>query len=218
MYLYYHEVSAAASAAITTLGQIGIAGCFVGGMTCMLYGNDRIPEDLDILCLGCPWDEEELKRRVVAANPSFYLVPSKTPGATYKVLWYHITMYPRRKCKVDLLLPGVMNIPPVPISEIERPEQGKPCAPFMLVFLLKLQAWVQHRDSEKLRFRVKAMCTDAGDLGRLLPIARTKGVRIQRKEEYLPPSFVASAASHVREFMQECPETLREWRELGFSV
>ena len=52
----------------------------------------------------------------------------------------------------------------------------------------------------------------------MLQIARAKGVRIQRKEEYLPPSFVASAAPRVKVFVQECPETLHEWRELGFSV
>jgi len=215
MPLFYHEVSAAADVAITTLERIGIKACFVGGMACKLYGNDRTPEDLDILCLGCPWNEEELKRRVVAANPSFYLIPSRTPGATFKVLWYR-TMYSRR-CKVDLLLPGVMNIPSVPIANISSPEQGKPCAPFMLVFLLKLQAWEQHRDSEELRFRVKAN-TDALDLRRMLPIARTKGLRIQRKQAYLPPLFVASATPRVKRFVQERPETLHEWRELGFDV
>ena len=42
MYLY-PEVSDVASVAIVTLNQIGITACFVGGMACKLYGNDRIP-------------------------------------------------------------------------------------------------------------------------------------------------------------------------------
>jgi len=216
MFLFYSDVSAVASVAITTLEQIGITACFVGGMACKLYGNDRTPEDLDILCLGCPWDQEELKRRVVAANPSFYLVPSKTPGATYKVLWYWYHKYAGR-CKVDLLFPGIMNIPSVPIANIDYPEQGRPCAPFMLVFLLKLQAWAQHRDSEEIRFRMKSS-TDALDLRTMLPIARTKGLNIRRKEAYLPPSFVAPAASRAERFVREWPETRHEWRALGFLM
>jgi hypothetical protein len=44
MFLLYSDVSAAASVAIATLNQIGVTGCFVGGMACKLYGNDRTPE------------------------------------------------------------------------------------------------------------------------------------------------------------------------------
>ena len=119
--------------------------------------------------------------------------------------------------KVDLLLPGIMDIPCVPIRDIQYLDQGKPCAPFTLVFLLKLQAWVQHRDSEELRFRLKAN-TDALDLRTMLPIARAKGVRISREEAYLPPSFLAPVASRVKRFVQEWPETLQGWRALGFRV
>jgi hypothetical protein len=110
-----------------------------------------------------------------------------------------------------------MDIPSVPIADIDYPEPGKPCAPFTLVFLLKLQAWIQHRDSKELRFKVKSS-TDAWDLRRMLPIARAKGIRIQRKEVYLPPVFMASAPLRVKRFVQEWPETLHQWRALGFSV
>lgn len=172
-------------------------------------------KDLDILCLGCPWGEEELKRQVVAANPSFFLVPGKTPGATYKVLWYR--NYPAGRCKVDLLLPGVMNIPSFPFLFIDYSEPEQPCAPFTLVFLLKLQAWEQHRDSSELRFRLKSS-TDAADLRRMLPIARVKGVNIRRGEVYLPPPFVVAAGPRAKRFAREWPETLIGWRALGFSV
>lgn len=110
-----------------------------------------------------------------------------------------------------------MDIPSVPIADIDYPEQGKPCAPFMLVFLLKLQAWAQHSDSEEMRFRVKSS-TDASDLRTMLPIARTKGLSIRRREVYLPPSFVASAPPRVKRFVREWPETLHGWRDLGFRV
>ena len=167
------------------------------------------------MCLECRWDQEELKRRVVAANSSFYLVAAKTPGATYKVLWYR--NYNFRRCKVDLLLPGIMNIPSVPIAAIDHSEPGKPCAPFALVFLLKLQAWQQHRDSGEVRFRIKSS-TDARDLKRMLPIAHAKGFSIRRREAYLPPLFVASATPRVERFVRESPETLHWWKAFGFTV
>ena len=172
-------------------------------------------KDLDILCLDSPWDEEELKRTVVRTNPSFYLVPSKTPGATYKVLWYRDQF--ANRCKVDLLFPGTMNIPSISSSVIEHPEPGYPCAPFPLVFLLKLQAWVQHRDSEVLRFRLKAT-TDASDLKRMLPIAISKAFSIRHRVAYLPSPFVAPAPLRVERFVREWPEIVREWSALGFSV
>lgn len=217
MYLSYPEVCEAATMAIATLNRIGITACFVGGMACRLYGNTRTPEDLDILCLACPWDQEELKRRVVASNPSFYRVPGKAPGATYQVLWYQYRSYSSRKCKVDLLFPGIMNIPSIPTSSIDRPESGRPCAPFIVVFLLKLQAWAQHRDSEEMRFRIKSS-KDASDLRTMLPLARARGINVTRTEAYLPSSFVASAAPRVKRFVQEWPETRKEWKVLGFRV
>lgn len=110
-----------------------------------------------------------------------------------------------------------MDIPSVQTTDISYPEQGKPCAPFMLVFLLKLQAWAQHRDSEEVRFRIKAG-TDALDLRTMLPIAHTMGLSIRRVETYLPPLFVATAVLRVRRFVREWPETLDGWRALGFNV
>ena len=109
-----------------------------------------------------------------------------------------------------------MNIPSIPISSIEYPEPGKPCAPFALVFLLKLQAWEQHTDSGEVRFRSKAS-TDALDLMRMLRIARDKGFNFRRLTlEHLPSSFVAAAAPRVERFVRESPATRTEWRALGF--
>ena len=50
--LFYPDVSAAASVTIATLRQIGVTSCFVGGMACKLYGNDRTPE-VCLLRQGC---------------------------------------------------------------------------------------------------------------------------------------------------------------------
>ncbi len=46
-----------------------------------------------MLVLGCSFTQEALKRRVVAANTSFYPIASKDSYATYKVLWYRLRGY-----------------------------------------------------------------------------------------------------------------------------
>ena len=108
--------------------------------------------------------------------------------------------------------------PSTPISATDHPEPGKPCVPFTLVFLLKPQALVQHRDFEELWFRLKAS-TDALDLRMTFFIACGKGVGIRCSEAHLPPPFVASAAPRGR---GSCGNVriscVRAWRALGFSV
>jgi len=44
MSYFYSGAITAASVAIATLTEIGITPCFVGGMACKLYGNDRLPQ------------------------------------------------------------------------------------------------------------------------------------------------------------------------------
>ncbi len=46
-----------------------------------------------MLVLGCSFTQEELKRRVVAANTSCYAIASKDRYATYKVVWYRLRGY-----------------------------------------------------------------------------------------------------------------------------
>jgi hypothetical protein len=91
------------------------------------------------------YTQERLKALLVTANPDFYLVAAKTPGATYRVLWCRLTGY-RRSCKVDILLPGIMNIPRVPRELIKR-VQNLPVMPLAGILLLKLQAWEDHRNA-----------------------------------------------------------------------
>ena len=40
----YSGAMAVASVAIETLTEIGVTACFIGGMACKLYGNDRLPQ------------------------------------------------------------------------------------------------------------------------------------------------------------------------------
>ena len=226
------QVRRVAAAAIATLETIGVKACFVGGMACYLFGNLRQPnvgpsssyhrtnptpietdQDVDILCLDWNLGQEALKSKLVSLNSSFYLVAARNPLASYKVLWYRLADTDSA-VKVDLLFPGILNIPSIPSSAITSQNAHKlPCAPFSLVLLLKLQAWIHHGDALEYRYKAKQPM-DARDIEALLPLAVKQGVR-PRSDGFLPQSFVADAAKHVGRFVRDCPNTRRDWETLG---
>lgn len=237
------DVWSAAEVAIRTLRSVGLTDvCFVGGVACALYGNTRHPnvrslicpfacivsffscelaQDLDILILNAPYDQETIKRMLTVANPAFYTVASKTIGATYRVLWYNPrgwSLTPRfDSIKVDILLPGIMDIPSFSANHINTNNSRQlPAAPFSIVLLLKLQAWSQHRAAFKTYLNIKQY-TDASDLEVLVPLAATNGVRIS--EAVLPSSFVEAAKDRVLEYVRHCPSsrTISQWKTIGFT-
>lgn len=123
---------------------------------------------------------------MVANNSHLYLVPGKAPGATYKVLWYRVypvstglygsRYYSGVTIKIDILLPGVMDIPAFPHEDIIR-ITNFPVAPFKLVLLLKLQAWSQHRSDYRSYMRIKSY-VDHPDLIALFRAAKQKDSKI----------------------------------------
>jgi hypothetical protein len=179
-------------------------------------------QDLDILILNAQYDQETIKRMLTIANPAFYTVASKTIGATYRVLWYHPRGWslspPYDAVKVDILLPGIMDIPSFSATSIDTSNSRRlPAAPFSIVLLLKLQAWSQHRAAFKFYLNTKRH-TDARDLETLVPLAASKGVRIS--ETVLPSSFVEAAKTRVLEYIREYPAsgTVSGWRTIGFTL
>jgi len=233
------QISYAARDAIKSLKDIGVESCFVGGMACQLYGHSRKPNDLDIFVLSSHWSQEQLKRRLVEVNPRFYLVDARNPTATYKVLWYRVsgtqpsssftrsthfrtyslTSLTEVKLKVDILLPGTMDIPLFPSEKITW-NTGLPSAPFILVLLLKLQAWFHHRHSSEARFREKQFA-DHNNLQALLAIACSKNVRILPQapsEAYLPQDFLMNSVARVAEHIRIYPRCKNDWGQLGFGA
>ncbi|KAI0095210.1 hypothetical protein BDY19DRAFT_988973 [Irpex rosettiformis] len=100
--------------------EYGLKCCLVGGAACQLYGATRTPSDVDLVVLTTAYDQERLKALLVERDTTFYLSPAKTFGATYKVLWARLgySFLPCDSCKVDVLIPGIMNIPDVPNQRI----------------------------------------------------------------------------------------------------
>jgi hypothetical protein len=191
-------------------------------MVSNFFGANSLAQDLDILILNSPYDQETIKRMLTGANPAFYTVASKTIGATYRVLWYHPLGWSLSRgigsVKVDILLPGIMDIPSFSATYIDTSNSRRlPAAPFSIVLLLKLQAWSQHRAAFKTYLNIKQY-TDARDLETLVPLAAANGVRIS--EAVLPSPFVEAAKNRVLEYLREYPEpgTIGEWRTIGFSL
>jgi hypothetical protein len=154
--------------------------------------------------------QERLKTMLVAADPNFYLVAAKTPGATYKVLWYRLD--PDSRLKIDILRPGIMNIPCVPPELIGR-VSGLPVMPLSGILLLKLQAWEDHRNAEKWHMRDKAQ-VDYADLARLLPIAIREGLYLP-DETWLPENFIEAARSRVERLLMLNEDMYCQWQEIG---
>ncbi|KAK0204352.1 hypothetical protein DFS33DRAFT_881778 [Desarmillaria ectypa] len=211
--LFLHEVLETTRETIKVLSTLGFKCCLVGSVACSCYGMSRSPNDIDMVVLGCSLTQETLKRRVVATNPSFYLIAAKDPFATYKVLWYRLPGY-RRSCKVDLLFPGVMNIPPVPPDSIVRRQhvydhETLPLMPFIPLLLLKLQAWMDHGESAKSYMKAKQP-TDVADITELLNIYVTSG-NLGELGSWIPESFLKAGRSRRRVFVRLYPHTAHHW-------
>ncbi|KAG5653005.1 hypothetical protein H0H81_002758 [Sphagnurus paluster] len=116
----------AARTTVDILATHGFSCALFGSMACKLYGNPRIPNDIDMLVLPPPSSEhtqESIKDLLHAAAPTqFLLKPARDPGATYRVLWFLPTPgtkpTPSKACKVDILLPGVMHLPVLPADAV----------------------------------------------------------------------------------------------------
>ena len=162
-------------------------------------------------------DLEGLKRSIANKDRRFYLVGSKNRYATYKILWYRgtdTTAYYglSSSCKVDLLKPGVLDIPSVPTKELYRAKNydNIRVMPFMPLFLLKVQAWVHHRASTKMHFREKVP-QDVVDIEELLTIAIRKGYKLKDVQGWLSTWNQTVGRTHVGQYKREHPSSANSW-------
>jgi len=213
----------AAEATIDTLRDLGMEDvCFIGGLAARLHGNDREPNDVDILILDSHHDQETIKWMMAEENPCFYLVDAKTPGADWTVLWYHphgegSTRRPAA-IKIDILLPGIMDLPSFDPSFIDFDNsRSLPAAPILLVLLHKVRGWWERFHSPN-DYQHKKHWDDACDVANLAPLASQMGVTIH--DDVLPDDFIYNASEWVNEFIAEYPKfrTRYHWRKLGYRT
>ena len=129
---------------------------------------------------------------------------------------YRSYSYPgvSRSCKVDVLIPGIMNIPSVPREKIVHID-SLPSMPLIPLILLKLQAWEDHRNAFKSYHRMKQW-TDVNDLELLLPIAISRRDSLE-KETWLPGSFVSAAKDRITRYLQHYPGQAKSWAQIGVA-
>lgn len=159
---------------------------------------------------------------MVNATSTFYLKKARKPRARYKVLWYHprgegSTQRPGA-IKVDILLPGAMDLPPLNRSSIDFSNHRQlPTAPLSLVLLHKLRGWHDRMRSDKPWYKMRHP-KDALDVAKLLPIAASAGVKIT--DPSLPRKLVNKARRWVNKYVTKYTEydTLGHWKEIGFNA
>ncbi|KAI0708338.1 hypothetical protein C8Q76DRAFT_577346, partial [Earliella scabrosa] len=199
----------------------GLRSCLFGSTACSLFGGSRTPKDVDIVVFTVEHDQEALKQLLVDTNPDFYLVPSRNPAASYRVLWYALppSLPARakdggRRCKVDIVLPGIMNIPTVPARSVKT-IRALPVMPLIPLLLLKLQGWADHRAAVR-EDMWKKQYVDVRDIEELLSLAV---VRVQRLGmpglEWVPEQMGVDAVARAADFVEVYPHTGRDWQEVG---
>jgi len=211
------DIRKTSRATAAALAAHGLNSCLFGSAACSMYGLNRLPNDVDIIVLTDLYGQEEIKALLVSQDSKFFLVQSRNRRATYQILYYSLPS--RGFCKVDVLLPGIMDIPAVPRSCITYTRvPGVPVMPLLAVLLLKLQGWTDHRDSEREDFQEKQY-TDVDDIKEILGILRQRDHRAQTlvSQSWMPSSFVDAARWRVDEFVEDFPDTTDDWWTLGFE-
>ncbi len=172
-------------------------------------------------------DEEALKRTIQSADTRFLLVSSKNPKNTYKILWFTLSSSPPRHCKVDVLIPGLLEIPRIPQEHVVLHSHATfklPVMPLFPLLLLKLRGWDDHRSARAAHLRKKTH-DDIKDIDEVLAMAVA---RQERASTWVPESLVASASARVREYValnhnesrtkvEVTPRRISEWVAIGVS-
>ena len=161
------------------------------------------------------YGQETLKNFLTQKDSAFYTRPAKSPGATYRVLFYKLLGY-HRFCKVDVLVPGTMDIPLIASHRILR-INDIPVMPIIALLLLKLQGWSDHRASTRLDMQEKQY-VDIRDINQLLQFAVDRGESVQQAT-WLPESFVEAGQERLNKYLTTTrPVSASSWSDIGFDT
>ncbi|KAK0231724.1 hypothetical protein EDD85DRAFT_775545 [Armillaria nabsnona] len=216
----------AAEHATRLLQELGYTCAIFGSAACFLYGNERLPNDVDIL-ISTAEDPEVIKLSLVNKNPlHFYLVRAKTPGATYKVLWYrHCQTIGRRvftrKTKVDIVVAGTMMLPSLSLQSIII-KGTFPVVPLEVLILHKLQGFFDHVMAPELHKQRKGP-VDVEDIRCTLKIAVRSLTGTERlwalvALDFFEEEFQQLTLDRVKLFCSVFADCRDDWYQLGFEV
>jgi len=214
------EFRAIARKAVDIFQRNGLTTCLFGGAACEMYGCTRTPNDVDLIVMTTSHTTESLKNiLVLGGGGDFYLRPSKKIGATYKILYCKIpssfsTSHYSRSSKVDILIPGILNIPLLSSTVIVRID-GLPVLPFFALLMLKVQGWSDHRKSDRSDYRLKQH-QDVADVNQLLALGQRRGEDLHLSLSQLPLSFQEIGLQVVAEYVN-IKGRRAVWENLGFE-
>ncbi|KAI0819387.1 hypothetical protein BC628DRAFT_1403040 [Trametes gibbosa] len=215
-----NEVREVSSRTVEIFSSYSLRCCLFGSVACNLFGVTRTPNDVDLIVFTDQYDQEELKQILVNEDSDFFLVDSRNPHADYRVLWYSLRPSRRgnpRSCKVDILIPGILNIPDVPRRRVKWIDE-LPVMPLVPLILLKLQGWSDHRASHREDMQAKQH-VDVQDLDQLLQIAIERDQNVwQQNLSWMPRELIDEAQSRVYEFIEDLADFDDDWERLGFDV
>lgn len=174
---------------------------------------------------------EELKKSVFNSNPKkFGLEPSLNPICSHKILYYRLPIHEGphgffrgNKCKIDLVIPGIMELPHLSSSDVHR-INDIPVLPFFILVLQKLQGWDDRRMMYTYPKKLARAPVDARDVQQLLMtpgLAQIGSAKRFIDEGVLTPSFISKSRVRICSFCESFPrfrdQLLCVWNSMGDS-
>ncbi|KAN0133060.1 hypothetical protein V8E53_009090 [Lactarius tabidus] len=194
--------------------------CVFGSAAAHLWADiGRVPHDIDILVHHPYFDAERIKEIIANADSRYFLKPSRFRKAKHKILMCRLPgWHAYHRCvKVDILIPGTINLPEIPASatpDIER----IPVMPLFELLVMKTQGWWNHRVSPRKDFQAK-VDADVDDVDALLDRAKEEGIEYEDER---------AICRHTHEFMEWALLLARrfvkkhrrrgKWRAIGFPL
>ncbi|KDR66501.1 hypothetical protein GALMADRAFT_1156181 [Galerina marginata CBS 339.88] len=223
-------ITLVAKKVVDILHNLGIESALFGSLACYLYGNERPPNDIDIIAfppVGRFMTAEWLKQAISNGDPeNFCLEAAKNPHATYKVLYFLVggelapsCTFHKDKCKIDVLLPGTLHLPCLSNYNIKW-KGGLPVVPFSVLLLQKLQGWDDHRRMPE-PYKFEKHVTDASDVQSLLKLEHVVALRFSQPwtdRVLFSEEFINLTMSRVRDFAINYPASAGEWVRIGFNI
>ncbi|THH15144.1 hypothetical protein EW146_g5288 [Bondarzewia mesenterica] len=236
----------------------GYDSVLFGSLASYLYGNRRVPRDVDVLVMpypspNLPRDPDGIKDLIIrkqvefpelAQIGHFFIIVSRHRFKPHRDLWFMCRSTGRQEvCKIDIAVPGMMSLPPIPQSgmkwltaEIEcaNVEWGIFCvAPISVVLLSLLFAWDEHGKKgaayvDYVDILILIGCRSRRrDIKTSLAMESTKGIwalfdsEFQRETRKRVVRFceseASSSSSRAPPRAQPDTEIAEWWAEIGFS-
>jgi len=231
---------------VMLLRDLEIDCALFGSAACWLYGNTRVPDvcsffhsyfklnlisqDIDLVAFPLPeLSREPLKHIIQQAHPRLHLERSANPTASFKILYFYLDgingprgFFPGNKCKIDILIPGILHLPHLSGSQI-RQLGGLPVVPFSVLLLQKLQGWDDHRKQRWTDPKKYAKSSiDARDLQELLNLEQhVVPLRVSQPWNDLSlfgEEFMNLSRQRVQDFCDHFPTCKHDFELLGLFL